>query len=77
MIHYYETATRGEIQAHETLEDAIQFANENGCTLITEIGIFEDWEKCSFCGDWFPSVELDEKATCSRCLTAIKHHNTK
>ena len=75
-MHFYETGTQGEIQAHETLEQAIKFAEENKCEIICEIGgNWEEWLKCSFCGDWFPSVELNEKSECNICEMVIRDHN--
>ena len=70
---YYETAKHGELQAHATLEEAIKFADENNCCIICEIGgNWAEWQKCSFCGDWCESVELNVNGYCSYCEQAIK-----
>lgn len=70
---YYETAKHGEIQAHQTLEEAIKFADENNCCIVCEIGgNWGEWQKCSFCGDWVESVELNVQGYCSYCEQAIK-----
>ena len=75
---YYETSTAGEIQAHATLEEAIDFADAHGCDVISEIGgAYEDWLKCWFCGDWFPAGDLVGTGVCSRCEVAIDSHEGK
>ena len=90
-MHYYEaykithsgnTDTDGidykgscEAVAFDTLEEAIQYADENGITLISEIGgNWCDFEKCSFCGKWCDSCELNAHRECERCEMAIKSH---
>lgn len=62
--------------AHETLEDAIAYADAHGCTLIAEIGgSWNEYEKCAFCGEWFDSCELNTEGDCERCEIAIRDHN--
>lgn len=76
MPHYYETSTKGEIQSHETLEQAIEFANANNCEIISEIGgNWEEFQKCWFCDDWFISTELIGTGVCARCDRAIADHS--
>lgn len=59
MCHYYETSTQGEIQAHDTLEEAIIFATQNECDIIYEIGgNWEEYAQRGHCGDWIPMSEL-------------------
>ena len=38
MTHYYETAQNGEAVARDTLEEAIEYANNNNINCISEIG---------------------------------------
>lgn len=65
----YPTAT-----AHDTLEEAIAFAEAHGITIIEEIGgSWDEYEKCEFCGEWYSSDEL-EKGLCWMCEQAIKSH---
>lgn len=74
-MNYYEVGINGEIHAFDTLEEAFNFADENNCKIISEIGgNWEDWEKCTFCGDWFPSTELNTRGECEQCERAIKDH---
>ena len=64
------------IRAHETLEDAIKWAESHNITTISEIGgCWSEYEKCEFCGDWFDTNELNTKNICERCAVAIKDHN--
>ena len=61
--------------AFDTIEEAIQFADENECELICEIGgNWEEWKKCWFCGDWFPVCDLIGTGVCDRCAVAIRDH---
>ena len=76
MEHFYETGTAGEIQAHETIEKAIEFAEQNKCEIICEIGgNWEEFKKCWFCGEWIPATNFNIGATvCTRCEIAINDH---
>lgn len=38
MEHYYEVSENNQVSAFDTLEDAIEFADKNEITLISEIG---------------------------------------
>lgn len=84
---YYETVKRaddnlldgidykGILVAHDTLEDAIEYAEQNGIETITEVGgNWAEYEKCWFCGEWFDVNELNTNNECSRCESAIKDH---
>lgn len=75
-MNYYETTARGETVSHKTLEDAIQYANENNDVfIICEIGgNWDEYEKCTFCGEWVESSELNIHGECERCVEAIKSH---
>ena len=74
-MHYYETSTKGEIQAHDTIEEAIEFAEKNNCELISEIGgNWDEWQKCWFCDEWYTTSELIGKGVCHRCEIAIRDH---
>lgn len=75
---YYETSTKGEIQAHDTIEQAIEFAEQNNCEIISEIGgNYDEWQKCWFCGEWYTTSELIGTGVCARCAVAIKDHEVK
>ena len=74
--HYYETFCGVYSYAHDTLEEAIDFADKNECTFIAEIGgSWDEYLKCSFCGEWYPSYEINTNGDCSRCVQAIADHN--
>ena len=75
MLHFYETAIEGEIQAHGSLEEAIAFADKNNCPIISEVGgNWSEWQKCTFCNDWFDSCELNIEGHCEICEMVIKDH---
>ena len=64
-----------EVVAFDTLEEALDFASENNATIISEFGgNWEEWEKCTFCGDWFPSTELNSRGECWSCERVIRDH---
>lgn len=78
---WYETAhieTGDEFPtatAHNTLEEAITFADAHEITIICEMGgNWDEFEKCEFCGEWFTSEELNEEKLCFYCEQAIKSH---
>lgn len=79
MKTYYETTHNdgGEFPltvAHETLEEAIEYAETHGIDTINEIGgAWDDWQKCGFCGEWFPSQDLDEDGWCEHCIWYTTH----
>ena len=80
MKHYFETVDRDGsayplTMAHETIEEAIDYADAHGITFICEIGsAWEEFEKCAFCGDWVTSYEVDKDGFCERCMMALKSH---
>ena len=72
---YYEIAHEGTLNAFDTLEDAIEYAEENDITTIQEIGgCWAEFEKCWFCEEWFDVSELNTNNECSRCESAIRDH---
>ena len=80
-MHYYETThyepgdTYPTATAHDTLENAIEFAETHNITTISEIGgNWDEWEKCWFCGEWFPVSDLNTNNECFQCEQAIKSH---
>lgn len=86
MKHYYET-TRYDAMAilegkditvnHDTLESAIDWAESHDIEVIQEVGgSWDQYKKCWFCGEWFPTSELKDD-TCSRCEMAIWAHEGK
>lgn len=79
MEHYYEVQCDNNcVQSFDSLEDAISHADKFGYTLISEIGgCWTDFEKCSFCGEWFDCNELNKDGECERCEQAIKDHGEK
>ena len=81
-MHYYETAhyepgdTYPTATAHDTLENAIEFAETHKCTTITEVGgNWCEFGKCSFCGEWVDSCDLDTETICTDCQRAIADHS--
>ena len=82
-MHYYEVANKQTpndgapqgVTAFDTLEEAIQFADENECEMISEIGgNWTDFQKCWFCGEWFDCCDLIGTGVCDRCAVAIHDH---
>ena len=83
MKHYYETNHRNPgdefetLTAHDTLEDAITFAEAHAIPTIYEIGgSWDEYGRCWFCGEWYPVIELDRE-TCRGCRLAIWSHEGK
>ena len=81
METYFETAHIEEgdeyatLTVHDTLEEAIEWADTHGILTIYEIGgAWDEFEKCSFCGEWVTSYELDTDGFCERCLMALRSH---
>ena len=76
MLHYYETFTDHETQAHDTLEEAIAFAEANHCKIIAEIGgNWDEYQYCWFCQEWQPTTDFNIGASvCYRCERAINDH---
>ena len=74
-MEYFETVhnepgqTFPTTTAHETLEDAIAFAEAHDIPTI--YGDTDTYEKCWFCGEWFPIEELDNDGTCRNCHLAL------
>lgn len=75
-MHYYETTAPLETTAHDTLEEAIEYAEKHADVyIICEIGgNWCEFERCTFCGEWFDSCELNTSGECERCEQAIKDH---
>ena len=76
---YFETfASDGEkcsVFAFDTLEEAIEHAEKNGCQTIQEYGgCYTEYEKCEFCGEWFDVGEMNIENYCERCQIAIQDH---
>ena len=78
---YYETVHTepGDmfptVTAHETIDDAIAFADAHGIDYITEIGgNWEEFGKCAFCGEWRNYWELNKAGECELCEMTIKYH---
>jgi hypothetical protein len=76
MKHFYEVSKDHELIAFYDLDEAIDYADKNGCTIISEIGgAWEEFAKCSFCGEWFTASELNLQGDCSRCECALRDHD--
>ena len=81
MIHYFQTAHRdggvfAVATAHDTLEDAIEFAEAHDIKIVSEIGgNWVEYERCLFCGEWYTTDEfLHDNDPCKRCAVAIEAH---
>lgn len=78
MTEYYETvhlepgSEFETITAHDTLDEAIEFAEAHNIPTI--YGYLDTFEKCWFCGEWYPICEMDNENTCKRCQMAIWSH---
>ena len=70
---YYETTfhdgkTYPITTAHDTLEEAITYADLHGVKLICEIGgSWNEFEKCPICEEWYPSEQIENSGLCTRC----------
>lgn len=54
-------------------EDAEQYANDNGATLICGTGDdWDDYKKCWFCGEWKPTSEMNKDDLCEHCEMYLK-----
>ena len=79
MTHYYETTHNDGggfpvITAHDTFKEAVEFAEANGIPTIYEVGgSFDEFEKCGFCGEWFPVADLDGGGWCRDCVWYTTH----
>lgn len=76
---YYETFASDEkkcsVFAFETLDEAIEHAEANGCQTIQQYGgSYTEFEKCEFCGEWFDVSEMNIENYCERCQIAIQDH---
>lgn len=73
MRPYYETREDcGESflvkVAHDTLAEAIVYANINNVVFIAEIGgAWREFEKCWGCGKWMPCEEINLRGLCESC----------
>lgn len=57
-----------EIMSFDTLEEAIEYADKNKCTLISEIGgAYDEYVKCWFCNEWVESTTTNSNGLCERC----------
>lgn len=69
MKEWFEVGTPGQLNAFDTFEEAEQFANENGCKLISQCGgAWDDFIKCDLCGEFVPSYEMHNGDECENCF---------
>lgn len=77
---FYETVKRDgklfpEIQAHETLDEAIEYADANEIEEITRNGgSYDTFRKCWSCGGWFADSELNSEDLCENCEMSAHEH---
>lgn len=76
---YYETEHREEgsefptITAHDTIEEAIEFAEAHGAEEISEIGgSYTVFRKCWFCEEWVDIESIESDGACDRCHMEFK-----
>jgi hypothetical protein len=68
----YEINIDGTSFYFETLEKAIEFAEDNKSEIIYGIGNdWNDYKKCWFCGEWYESSELNKESLCKSCEMAL------
>lgn len=78
MKGYYEIYARGVHYAAPDLESAIETAEAVGADCVSQIGgVWDEWEKCTDCGEWSPSVELNRVGMCAACATVERDHGRK
>lgn len=54
--------------AHDTLDEAITYAESHGCDLIAEIGgSWAEYKKCWFCEEWHDITTLNKNDLCDHC----------
>lgn len=58
-------------ECFDTLEEAIEKADKVGAELITDNETWEEYLKCWFCNEWYPSCDIDKQGLCDRCKLAI------
>lgn len=80
MKEYYETYQNyGEtyqlVVAHDTLDEAIEYADANNVDFIAEIGgCWSEFEKCWGCGEWIPCEEINKDGLCENCEARGREH---
>lgn len=90
MTAYFEVVTRDDMNpadgidykgicaAFDDLGSAIEYAEAVGAACVSEIGgAWDEWEKCTDCGEWFPSVDLDRAGMCAACATVERDHGRR
>lgn len=76
MQEYFETVHNEPGQdfptttAHDDLESAIEFAEAHGIPTI--YGLYDTFEKCWFCGEWWPISDMDNDGTCTPCQMEMR-----
>lgn len=59
------------LECFETEEEAMERADEVGTDVITDLETGEEWLKCWFCEEWYPSYDIDKQGLCDRCKLAL------
>lgn len=73
MEHYFETYEENLTTAHDTLDEAIKYAEAHNIEIICEIGgSWGEYKKCEFCGEWDLLYEIDKNnGICDYCRMAL------
>lgn len=72
-MHYFEVSRKTtevfpEVNAFDTLEEAIEFADKNNGELITEIGGgWYEYKKCWYCDEWVDITTMNSNSLCDKC----------
>lgn len=74
-IYYEVQGGKDGVRCFHSLEDAVEFADANGCELISEVGgSWTDYSKCEWCEEWYDVNDINRAGVCYRCERAIEDH---
>ena len=81
MRNYWETVEGNDdgdyplCVAHDTFEEAEEYANANGINFINEVGgSWSEFERCWGCSEFIPAEEINEDGLCDSCVTRGHEH---
>lgn len=74
-IYYEVQDNKDGVRCFHTLEDATDYADAQGFSLVSEIGgSWTDYYKCEWCGEWLDNNDINVAGICYRCERAIEDH---
>lgn len=67
-MEWFEVGTPGQINSFDSFDKAEEFANANGCTVISQCGgAWDDFIKCEYCGEFVPANDMHDAHQCENC----------